>query len=105
MSARDIKIKTGVVKRLAKEISMYKREAEEQEGRIDKLKAKGADDADIRKQKEVLQETLVMIPDCQTRFARAYSELKELTTKSQDAQSEEVKAALAVLDETQNAAQ
>lgn len=36
----------------------------------------GRDDHDIRKQEEVLQESLMMIPDCQRRLAKAFEELK-----------------------------
>ncbi|KAJ3359376.1 hypothetical protein GGF32_009394 [Allomyces javanicus] len=77
MSAiRDLKIKTGVVKRVHKETFMYQKEAEQQQARIQKLIDSGADEHDVRKQKEVLQETLVMIPDTQRRLAAAFHELE-----------------------------
>lgn len=61
---RQIKIKTGVVKRLAKEKTVYEKEAEQQKTRIQKFKDDGKDEYDIRKQEEVLQEALMMVPDC-----------------------------------------
>lgn len=50
-SLRDLKIKTGIVKRINKEIKMYQNDAEKQQAVIDKLVATNADDADIRQQK------------------------------------------------------
>jgi tubulin-specific chaperone A len=66
---RQITIKTGVVKRLTKEKTIYEREAENQKTRIEKLKAdEHGDEHMIRKQEEVLQESLMMVPDCQRRY-------------------------------------
>jgi tubulin-specific chaperone A len=64
---RQITIKTGVVKRLTKEKIVYEREAENQRNRIEKLKADNGEEHMIRKQEEVLQESLMMVPDCQRR--------------------------------------
>lgn len=65
---RQIKIKTGVVKRIAKEKVVYEKEAEQQRKRIQKIKDEGQDEHNIRKQEEVLQESLMMVPDCQRRY-------------------------------------
>lgn len=73
---KQLKIKTGVVKRLAKEKTVYEREAEQQKARIEKYKADGKDEYEVRKQEEVLQESLMMVPDCQRRLVKAYDELK-----------------------------
>lgn len=81
---RTIKIKTGVVKRLAKEKTVYEREAEQQKVRIQKLKDQGKDEYEIRKQEEVLNESLMMVPDCQRRLAVAYEELSKILESEQD---------------------
>ncbi|KAJ3300079.1 hypothetical protein HK104_004801 [Borealophlyctis nickersoniae] len=105
MSLRDLKIKTGVVKRTAKELAAYRKEAEKQQERINKLIADGADDADIKKQNEVLEETNQMFPDCNRRLVAAHKELTDLVaaiTKGTDEgakASEELMAAQAVLAE------
>lgn len=65
---RQIKIKTGVVKRIAKEKTVYEKEAELQKNRVQKLKDEGQDEHNVRKQEEVLQESLMMVPDCQRRY-------------------------------------
>ncbi|CAK6963563.1 tubulin-specific chaperone A isoform X2 [Scomber scombrus] len=47
---RQIKIKTGIVKRLAKEETSYINEAKQQEQKIERLKAEAEDDYVIKKQ-------------------------------------------------------
>ncbi|KAM9262931.1 tubulin-specific chaperone A isoform 1-T1 [Morus bassanus] len=47
---RQIKIKTGVVRRLAKEKVMYEKEAKQQEEKIERMKAEACDDYGIKKQ-------------------------------------------------------
>uniref|UniRef100_A0A8C5S7E3 Tubulin-specific chaperone A n=1 Tax=Laticauda laticaudata TaxID=8630 RepID=A0A8C5S7E3_LATLA len=51
---RQIKIKTGVVKRLAKEKVMYEKEAKQQEEKIEKMKAEDGDNYAIKKQADLL---------------------------------------------------
>lgn len=81
---RTLKIKTGVVKRLAKEKVTYEKEAAQQRERIQKLKEQDKDGYDIKKQEEVLQESLMMVPDCQRRLVKAYGELKKILETEQD---------------------
>ncbi|XP_022126383.1 tubulin-specific chaperone A [Pieris rapae] len=73
---RQIKIKTGVVKRIAKEKVAYEKEAEQQKNKIQKIKDEGQDEHNIRKQEEVLQESLMMVPDCQRRLVKAFADLQ-----------------------------
>ncbi|KAL3277175.1 hypothetical protein HHI36_012526 [Cryptolaemus montrouzieri] len=97
---RQLKIKTGVVKRLAKEKITYEKEADTQKQKIEKLKAAGNDAYDIRKQEEVLQESLMMVPDCQRRLAKAFEELKNIVDSEKDLQElEEYTTALQILEE------
>lgn len=97
---RTLKIKTGVVKRLAKEKTVYEREAEQQKERIQRFKDEGKDDYEIRKQEEVLSESLMMVPDCQRRLAVAYEELHKILESEQDLkETEDYLAAAKVLDE------
>lgn len=42
------------------------------------------DGYDIKKQEEVLQESLMMIPDCQRRLVKAFEELKNILDTEQD---------------------
>lgn len=45
---RQLKIKTGSVKRLAKEVVMYKQDEETETDRVSRLKAAGSDASDIK---------------------------------------------------------
>ncbi|XP_055878100.1 tubulin-specific chaperone A-like [Biomphalaria glabrata] len=81
---KQIKIKTGVVKRLTKEKESYEKEAVQLEEKLEKMKADGKDEHDIRKQGEVLQESRSMVPDTVRRLKKAYAELEELLEKESD---------------------
>uniref|UniRef100_A0A3P8ZMN2 Tubulin-specific chaperone A n=2 Tax=Esox lucius TaxID=8010 RepID=A0A3P8ZMN2_ESOLU len=103
---RQIKIKTGVVKRLIKEKVMYVKETKQQEEKIERLKAEAFnEEADseakyvIKKQLEVLQESKMMIPDCQRRLTIAHADLSQILETEEDlAEAEEYKEARTVLD-------
>lgn len=64
---RQITIKTGVVKRIAKERSVCDKEAEIERKRLSRFESEGRDSHDLRKQEEVIQEALMMIPETQKR--------------------------------------
>lgn len=66
---RQIKIKTGVLKRLTKEKTVYEKEVGQQKQRIEKLRGEGKDEHVMRKEEEILQEALMMIPDSHRRYA------------------------------------
>nr|XP_006200114.1 tubulin-specific chaperone A-like [Vicugna pacos] len=96
---RQIKIKTGAVKRLVKEKMMYEKEAKQQEEKIEKLKAEDGENYAIKKQAEILQESRMMIPDCQRRLEAAYSDLLQLLESEKDLEEAvEYKEARVVLD-------
>ena len=77
-SLRQLRIKTGVVTRLTKEISSYKKEAEQQEMRLQKMKEEGKDEYDVMKMGWVIQESLGMIPHCIRKLNMASNELETL---------------------------
>ncbi|XP_060617607.2 tubulin-specific chaperone A [Anolis sagrei] len=96
---RQIKIKTGVVKRLAKEMVMYEKEAKQQEEKIEKMKTEDPDDYSIKKQMEVLQESRMMIPDCQRRLEAARADLVQLLENEKELEeTAEYKDAFSVLE-------
>lgn len=102
---KQIKIKTGVVRRFGKEVTAYKNDAKKQELRVEKLKAELKDDHDIKKQEEVLQESLMMIPDIRKRLIASQADLKNILDSEQDLiDTEEYKSALAVIEETKDIA-
>jgi len=75
--ARQLKIKLGSCVRLRKEIASYEREAIQQEARVNKMRAENQDEAEIRKQEEVLEESRSMIPNSLERLKQAQTTLKE----------------------------
>ncbi|XP_053679389.1 tubulin-specific chaperone A [Anopheles nili] len=97
---RQLTIKTGVVKRLSKEKTVYEKEVVTQQNRIEKLKAAGSDDHVLRKQEEVLQESMMMVPDCQRRLAKAYADLSEMIRNEEELkETEQYQAAQGVLED------
>jgi len=63
---------------LTKEEKSYITEAEEQRNRIKEYQDSGKDEWHIKKQKEVLEDSLKMIPDCKKRLEAAVSELEAM---------------------------
>ncbi|KAG5462987.1 MAG: tubulin binding cofactor A [Olpidium bornovanus] len=104
-AVRELKIKTGVVKRTLKEDASYEKEREQQQRRVDAAIAANADEYDIKKQKEVLEETIRMLPDVRRRLVAASNELLELLDKEEASlkDTEEFKAAKEVLTEAHSA--
>ena len=83
MSATDprlkrLKIQTGVVKRCGKEKLSYRKEANQQREKVEKMKVEGKEEIEIKKMNECVQESLMMIPDCHRRLEKAVGELKNL---------------------------
>uniref|UniRef100_A0AC11E266 Tubulin folding cofactor A n=1 Tax=Ovis aries TaxID=9940 RepID=A0AC11E266_SHEEP len=64
--------------RLVKEKMMYEKEAKQQEEKIEKMKAEDGENYAIKKQAEILQESRMMIPDCQRRLEAAHTDLLQL---------------------------
>lgn len=99
---RQLKIKTGVVKRLWKEKNMYEKEAIDQERKVKKMESDGKDEYDIKKQKEVLSESQSIIPDCKRRLTTAINELKAMLENENDlSETKEYQEASTVLLETE----
>lgn len=59
-----------------KDLEFYGKELAAQRARVDKLRAAGADEHDVRKQEEVQLETETMLPDCQARLREAAADLR-----------------------------
>ncbi|XP_055088590.1 tubulin-specific chaperone A isoform X1 [Symphalangus syndactylus] len=84
---------------LVKEKVMYEKEAKQQEEKIEKMRAEDGENYDIKKQAEILQESRMMIPDCQRRLEAAYLDLQQILESEKDLEeAEEYKEARLVLD-------
>ncbi|RKP00515.1 hypothetical protein CXG81DRAFT_7663, partial [Caulochytrium protostelioides] len=67
--------RTSMRDRTSKELAGYGQELTKQQAHVEKLIANGVDIHDVNKQKEVLGETEIMIPDCKKRLHAAYHDL------------------------------
>ena len=85
---------------------MYSKQRVQQEAKIESMKADRKGQHNVRKQEEVLAETVTTIPDTHSRLERAMSDMQELLD-SEDCgylgDCEEVVAGRAVLKEAQAA--
>jgi hypothetical protein len=60
---------------------MYEGEQTQQEAKIAKMKEEGVDEYDVRKQEEVLAETVMMIPERRTALESASQDLTDLLVR------------------------
>lgn len=72
---RQLKIKSGIVKRITREFDSYHKEIQRDKDRIEKLRDKSASENEIRKQEEVLSETIAMVPNTRKRLQDALEDL------------------------------
>lgn len=61
---------------MKKDLEYYAKEHEAQAQRIERMRAEGRDEHDVRKQEEVLVETETMLPDCQSRLREAAQDVE-----------------------------
>lgn len=86
-----MKLSTDSCKRLKKEIGAYEQEAVKQEQKIAAMRAKSADEHDVRKQEEVLAETRRMVPDCEKRLALALAKLRDQLAQVDNSADDDIK--------------
>merc|ERR1712037_543030 len=79
---RKVSIKTKICQRLIKELYFYKREAVDNEEILAKMIKKRSDPYDIKKFKEVLGESYMMIPDSEFRMQKAFEDLRYILESS-----------------------
>uniref|UniRef100_A0A0N5AEJ2 Tubulin-specific chaperone A n=1 Tax=Syphacia muris TaxID=451379 RepID=A0A0N5AEJ2_9BILA len=100
---KEVTIKTGVLKRLLKELAYYKVEADKEQVQLDKMKGDpNADEYMVKKHAEVLQETRNVIPYSTQAVKKAVDDLTKVVesnrailegTKQLEAALEQIKAA------------
>ncbi|EEH56743.1 uncharacterized protein MICPUCDRAFT_27395 [Micromonas pusilla CCMP1545] len=102
-ATRALKIKTGVLTRVRRELAMYSDEVAKETAKLETMKAEGRDPHDVRQQDQVLGESSMMIGDCKTRMENAFNELLAATEEHGEecADSEELAVAKALLDEVE----
>lgn len=81
---RQLTIKTGIVKRLAKERTVCEKEVLIEEKRLDKFKSEGADEYKLKKQEEVIQEYKSSVPEVTHRLKREFELLEKFLEDEQE---------------------
>ncbi|KAL4506765.1 hypothetical protein ABPG72_001186 [Tetrahymena utriculariae] len=71
---KQLKIKSGAVKRLQKEYVCYQHEEQKQKEKLEQMKQQGVDDYEIKKMTEFLEETQAVFPGCRTRLQDTLNE-------------------------------
>jgi tubulin-specific chaperone A len=72
---RQIRIKTGVLKRAVREREMYCQEVVRERQRYDNMKETNCESHALGHQEKVIQENEMMIPNCDARVKNAYQDL------------------------------
>ena len=83
-------VKAKVVQRLVNESSYYKKETDENTAKLEQMKADGKDEYDIKKFAEVLEESVMMIPDSENRKNAAVEDLRRSPLAADGASAEQL---------------
>jgi len=78
---KQLKIKTGAVRRTHKEYMSYQKEADKQKAKLQKMKDDKKDEHDIKAFQQCLEETIQMIPNTKTRLEAIMADLTEYMVK------------------------
>mmetsp|Transcript_29999 Transcript_29999/g.97674 ORF Transcript_29999/g.97674 Transcript_29999/m.97674 type:complete len:123 (-) Transcript_29999:606-974(-) len=102
---RQLKIKTGSLTRLKKELAAYQKEVLAERSKLEKMQADAADAADVRQQGKVLAESEMMLPDCTKRLEAALGDLQSVLMEYEGDEEytglEEFTAATALAEEVE----
>ncbi|CCG23235.1 Rbl2 protein [Candida orthopsilosis Co 90-125] len=77
MAPTQLQIKVNALKRLIKEKNLYQQEVTEQEQYVNRMKTNNADEYELKKQVEVLEESQRMVPQVSTRIEQLKKSLQE----------------------------
>eukprot|EP01134_Creolimax_fragrantissima_P001165 CFRG1165T1 len=94
---KRIRIQTGVVKRLKKDMEMYTQEERTEVAKIEQMSRDNIDEYAIRQQKNVIDETRLMIPDTKRRLDNEIEALAALLLTPGYEDTDEVKDAKQIL--------
>lgn len=73
---KQLKIKTGAVKRINREYHSYEEELKTERDRLQKLTVSGGTEYSIKKQQDVIQESISMLPNTKKRLQDAVEDLQ-----------------------------
>ncbi|PRP73589.1 hypothetical protein PROFUN_02598 [Planoprotostelium fungivorum] len=87
---KKLKIKTGSVKRLQKDVTSYEAEAQQQKTKVEGMKNNNADPHDVKKQGEFLEESEAVVAQMKTRLSEAHTDLSEFIARIEKSGNTEV---------------
>eukprot|EP00303_Exanthemachrysis_gayraliae_P004876 CAMPEP_0205998470 /NCGR_PEP_ID=MMETSP1464-20131121/269_1 /ASSEMBLY_ACC=CAM_ASM_001124 /TAXON_ID=119497 /ORGANISM="Exanthemachrysis gayraliae, Strain RCC1523" /LENGTH=216 /DNA_ID=CAMNT_0053371619 /DNA_START=25 /DNA_END=677 /DNA_ORIENTATION=+ len=109
---KQLKIKTGVLKRIVKDLNYTDKEISAQAAKVEKMKAEQADAYDVKKQEEVLAEYASSRPQDEERLKGAITDLSKLVEQCRESPefkdleaTNEFTDAVAMLEESKNQSQ
>eukprot|EP00761_Pharyngomonas_kirbyi_P011743 gb/GECH01011769.1/.p1 GENE.gb/GECH01011769.1/~~gb/GECH01011769.1/.p1 ORF type:complete len:112 (+),score=42.60 gb/GECH01011769.1/:1-336(+) len=100
---KQLKLKTGVLTRTLKELKSYAKEEDQEKQRLSKLQEDGADESRLKQQKQVIEETSMMIPHCRTRLEKGFAALEKFLNENDselDKESEQYQSAQEALEQS-----
>lgn len=77
MSPSALQIKVNALKRLIKEESLYQQEVAEQQNFVNQMKSNNADEYELKKQIQVLEESQRMVPEVSEKIKKHKQALVE----------------------------
>eukprot|EP00246_Nothoceros_aenigmaticus_P006672 TRINITY_DN19729_c0_g1_i1.p1 TRINITY_DN19729_c0_g1~~TRINITY_DN19729_c0_g1_i1.p1 ORF type:complete len:118 (+),score=29.68 TRINITY_DN19729_c0_g1_i1:92-445(+) len=102
---KNLKIKTGIGRRILKELHSYSKEVDRETAKVTLMRESNADAHDLKQQENVLAESKMMIPDVKRRLETALSNLQsaiaEALKDEANVEAEEVKAAQELIAEAE----
>ncbi|XP_018801427.1 PREDICTED: tubulin-specific chaperone A [Bactrocera latifrons] len=97
---RQLTIKTGVVKRLAKEKTVCEKEVVTEQNRLERFKGEGADEHVLKKQEEVIAECVMMLPDTLRRLRKELETLEKFLSEEEELkETKEYETAIQVVND------
>lgn len=80
---KQLKIKTGTLKRQIKDYQSYAKENILVQERLEKMKADDEEEGKIRRAEEVVAETMQMLPICQSKINGAVEDVRNLLDENE----------------------
>ncbi|EGR32675.1 tubulin-specific chaperone a, putative [Ichthyophthirius multifiliis] len=81
---KQLKIKSGSVKRLQKEFISYQNEEKKSREKLEIMKTQGLDEYEIKKYTEFLEETQSVLPGCKQRLQDSLNEIVQWMNENGD---------------------
>ena len=77
-SVRQLKIKSGTLKRNMKDYTSYKKEENSLQEKLAKMVEEGKDESDVKQQQQAINETVEVIAQCKPRIEAALDDMENV---------------------------